>query len=215
VNVGVTQRVDYINSHGEYRDALDQRVIDWVVKVGLVPVPIPNVLVDTSLPNDRQIALDKWLNTVSIDALLLSGGNDIGNVLERDLTESALLLWAENNQIPVLGICRGMQMMGVYAGGELVQISDHTRVRHNLQFNNIQDKPIFSKSVDSYHNFSLKSCPNLFKVLAKSEDGNIEAIKHKRLSWEAWMWHPEREKPYSENDIERFRLLLGLKESER
>ena len=48
VVVGVTQRVDKIDIYGEWRDALDQRLVDWVVEAGFIMVPIPNVLVDVS-----------------------------------------------------------------------------------------------------------------------------------------------------------------------
>ena len=62
--------------------------------------------------------------------------------------------------------------------------------------------------VNSYHNQALQSCPDSFNILAKSEDGIIEAITHKELPWEAWMWHPERSNVFSKNDLERFKNLL-------
>jgi putative glutamine amidotransferase len=55
----------------------------------------------------------------------------------------------------------------------------------------------------------LKECPKGFDIMARSEDGNIEAIIHKDLPWEAWMCHPERESSFSEIDMKRFiRLVL-------
>ena len=42
--IGITQRVDLVSSHKEYRDALDQRLIDWVSQAGFIAVPIPNTL---------------------------------------------------------------------------------------------------------------------------------------------------------------------------
>ena len=205
--VGVTQRVDKVESYDEYRDALDQKLVDWVIQSGFIPVPIPNTLIDTTLPNSSQPILDNWLTTVKVDAILLSGGNDIGNIKQRDLTEEYLLSWAEENRKPVLGICRGMQMMGVYANGKLVKVEGHVRTRHKLQVigNNKKSFPDF---VNSYHNKALYECPNGFEVLAKSEDGSIEAMLHKSLPWEAWMWHPEREVEFLKNDIDRFRELV-------
>jgi putative glutamine amidotransferase len=44
--------------------------------------------------------------------------------------------------------------------------------------------------------------------LAKSEDGSIEAMVHKSLPWEAWMWHPEREVVFFKNDIDRFKKII-------
>ena len=146
--VGITQSVNKVESYDEWRDALDQRLVDWVVQSGFVPVPIPNTLFDIALTNSSQLILENWLNTVKIDAILLSGGNDIGDVEQRDLTEKYLLSWAEKNRNPVLGICRGMQMMGVYAGGELIEVDGHVRTRHQLQIKSslIQSLP---KSVNS------------------------------------------------------------------
>jgi putative glutamine amidotransferase len=206
--VGITQRVDKVESYDEWRDALDQRLIDWVTQSGFVPVPIPNSLIDIDSSNNRQPNMDDWLRTVKIDAILLSGGNDIGNVKQRDLTEKYLLSWAEKNKKPVLGVCRGMQMMGVYAGGELVRVDGHVGIHHLLQSKNSSGLPL-PKHVNSYHNLMLKECPDTFQILAKSEDGCIEAIKHKTLPWEGWMWHPERESIFSDIDQIRFKSLVS------
>ena len=45
-------------------------------------------------------------------------------------------------------------------------------------------KEKFPKKVNSYHDYSLKSCPKNFFITTKSVDGNIESIKHKKFSWE-------------------------------
>ena len=122
IKIGITQRVDKVDSYNEYRDALDQKMIDWVVDAGFIPIPIPNTLVDLDSSDESQPRLGGWLRELNINALILSGGNDIGNVPQRDLTENYLLAWAERNMVPVLGICRGMQMMGVWSGGQLMEI---------------------------------------------------------------------------------------------
>jgi putative glutamine amidotransferase len=208
MNIGISQRVDKIKANNELRDALDQRMNTWVIEAGFVPVPIPNSLVDMSLSSDSQPNLEQWLQSLKIDALLLSGGNNIGEIPIRDLTENSLLTWAEKYSKPVLGICRGMQMMGVYAGGRLIKVEGHVKSRHKLQFDD-HNREIFVDSVNSYHNQVLENCPNSFKVLAKSEDGSIEAMVHKSLPWEAWMWHPEREEVFVKTDQERFKKLMN------
>jgi gamma-glutamyl-gamma-aminobutyrate hydrolase PuuD len=205
--IGITQRVDMAESYDEYRDALDQRLIDWVTQSGFIPVPIPNSLVDATLSDNLQSNMNSWLNEVGIDAILLSGGNNIGDIKQRDLTESYLLLWAEKYEKPVLGICRGMQMMGVWSGGQLKEVEGHVRMRHNLQLDGTQSE-VWPDSVNSYHNKVLKECPSLFNILAESEDGNIEAMAHKVLPWEAWMWHPEREDVFLKSDLDRFIRLV-------
>ena len=207
MNIGISQRVDNIEAHNEWRDALDQRMNAWVIEAGFIPVPVPNSLVDMSLLGDSQPMLERWLHSLHIDALLLSGGNDIGSVPHRDLTERYLLRWAEKNSKPVLGICRGMQMIGTYSGVELIHADGHVNTRHQLNINYDYGQSL-PKSVNSYHNLVLQECPTQFEVLATSEDGNIEAIMHRELSWEGWMWHPEREEKFSINDLDRFKNLV-------
>ena len=55
-----------------------------------------------------------------IDGLVLAGGADIGEVPERDAYETALLTMALERDMPVLGVCRGMQVMNVARGGTLI-----------------------------------------------------------------------------------------------
>ena len=48
-----------------------------------------------------------------------------------------------------------------------------------------------------------------FKITSTSSDGEIESIKHIYLPWEAWMWHPERNKNYNLKDIKRVKNLFN------
>ena len=205
--VGITQRVDWIDSHGETRDALDRRLIDWVLSANFTPIPIPNGLVDADCPTNSQPYFNDWLNEVGIDAVLLSGGNNIADVPLRDLTEGFLIFWAEKYKKPLLGICRGMQMMGIYAGVQLIKTTGHTNTRHKLKIKDPKSKPL-PNLVNSYHNYGLEKCPEEYEILAETEDGFIEAIKHKKLLWEGWMWHPERELPYNNIDQLRFKKMV-------
>lgn len=196
--VGITQRVDHIVDRAEFRDALDQRLVEWVKQAGFLPVSIPNTLLNSECSSETM--LDNWMEAVQPNVLLLSGGNDIGEYVERDATENHLLSWAETNRMPVLGICRGMQMMTLWAGGSLATVEGHVCTRHVLQGD-------LTGVVNSYHNFSLASCPPGFEILACSEDGEIEAIRHTTLPWEGWMWHPERDHPINPQDVQRLRAM--------
>ena len=191
--VAVSQRVDHSPERNETRDALDQSLAAFVAICGHVPVPVPNALGE---------ARREWLAMVHPEAIVLSGGNDIGQCRERDLTESLLLDYASRHHRPLLGICRGMQMMAHWAGIGLRPVHGHTRTRHRLCGE-------ITGEANSYHGFSLTACPDCFRVLAESEDGEIEAIRHLSLPWEGWMWHPDRERQFMLRDIERVKALFS------
>lgn len=203
--VGVTQRIDSVAGRDELRDALDQRLVQWLVHAGFLPVAVPNNLSDSCHPDES--VLESWLQAIQPGALILSGGNDIGEYPARDATERYLLSWAEAKRVPVLGICRGLQMMAVWAGAGLSRKEGHVGSRHRLVVATRQDE--WPANVNSYHNWGLASCPDGFEVAAQAEDGAIEAIKHIKLPWEGWMWHPEREVPFSPQDILRLKDLFS------
>jgi gamma-glutamyl-gamma-aminobutyrate hydrolase PuuD len=191
--VAVSQRVDVLPERGEKRDALDQRLVAFLAISGHVPVPVPNALGG---------AIREWLAVVHPAAVVLSGGNDIGQCVERDQTESALLTYAQERLLPVLGICRGMQMLAHWSGTGLRPVRGHGKTRHRLT-------GVIAGEVNSYHSFSLATCPGDFEVISRSEDEEIEAIRHQSLPWEGWMWHPEREEHFAYRDIQRIKVLFG------
>ena len=126
----------------------------------------------------------------------MSGGNDIGEYVDRDATEELLYKWARNNEKPILGICRGMQMIGLLNDVELKKVSNHVNVKHLIISKRKQ-----KKTRNSFHNYSLTKCPKGFEVLFTSEDGEIESIKHETKNIFGIMWHPERELPFLIEDL--------------
>ena len=190
--VAISQRVYTFSERNETQDILDQRLVKWVANCDFMPVSVPNVLGDT---------IRDWLTIIQPAAIVLSGGNDIGQHPDRDETELALLSYAKESTLPVLGICRGMQMMAHWAGTTLHPVGDHVRTRHQLRGQ-------ISSEVNSYHNYSLDDCPTDFEVIARSEDNEIEAIRHLSMPWEGWMWHPERETKFAQHDIQRMKDLF-------
>lgn len=179
---------------GEVFDSLDHKLSDLISDLGKNPVPVPNVL-------HKKELLNPWLETIKPAGIVLSGGNDLGEFPDRDATERQLIQFGKEHHLPLLGICRGMQMLAHWSGVEIKLVNNHVRSRHRI----IGE---VSGEVNSYHKYSISYCPQDFKVMAQSEDGEIEAIKHLQLPWEGWMWHPERENPHRKEDLVRLKELF-------
>ncbi|QEL64409.1 putative glutamine amidotransferase [Oryzomicrobium terrae] len=189
--VAVSQRCDHYPERQEIRDALDRRLVQFIEAIGGLGIPVPNY------PE----ALPAWLAHLRPDAIVLSGGNDLGAVPDRDHTEQGLLKYAQEHSLPLLGICRGMQMMATNAGAPLIKVAGHVAHHHPIRGE-------ITQIVNSYHAWGLATAPDTYRILARAPDGTIEAIGHLDLPWEGWMWHPERQAPFAPDDLARATKLL-------
>jgi gamma-glutamyl-gamma-aminobutyrate hydrolase PuuD len=194
LRIGVTMRTLQAEGYDEPRDALASVWASFLITAFPEAMWMP-------LPNIGRGSIKAYCEQWGINRLILSGGEDFGVSPMRDETEHQLLMWAAEHKIPVLGVCRGMQMMAAYKGIGLKLVDGHVRKRHTLQGS-------LTHEVNSYHRYSLAECPQDFVVTAQAEDGEIEAIKHSTLEWEGWMWHPERERPFNLIDIDRLKALF-------
>lgn len=192
-----TGRVDVIESYGERRDCIDQRIADFIYECGYLPVHIPN----------KPEIVHEVISELSPAGIILVGGNSLikygGNAPERDATDNALLGQAVSRGIPLYGFCRGMQSILDYFGNVLENVSGHVAVRHRIS--GVDE----TRDVNSYHSQACTKLSNsALMVLMRSDDGVIEKVKHKELPIVGTMWHPEREKPFSKIDIEMVKTLF-------
>ena len=196
--IGISQRLE-VSKFGELRAQIDIRLLNFISKCGYVPIPIPYF---NSTKKNSLKKLKVWLHSVKLSGLVLSGGEDIGKYKLRDYSEKFLISYSIKKRIPVFGICRGMQIIGSYFRVKLKPVKNHVNTLHTIYSNKKKIK------VNSYHNYSLKKCPQNFSIEFKSLDGNIESIRSTTKKIYACMWHPERYKNFKKFDIINFKKLF-------
>lgn len=192
--VYISQRVDIVAEYGERRDALDQRWSAFLRETGVIPFPLSNDIGSVAA----------ILETAPPDGILLTGGNSPvqygGNSPERDESDAFLLAYATKHKTPLIGVCRGMQSVLLYFEGSLREIDSHIAVRHAINGR-------ITRTVNSYHSLVPEKISPCLMVLAHSEDGAVEAVRHGSLPILAVMWHPEREETFASDDVELFRKV--------
>lgn len=191
----------------EYLDALS--------RFGALPITLPLDMTQ----EDRKQVLDMC------DGFLFTGGQDVEPQLykeerretcgvanePRDTNEQLIFHEASKRDIPMLGICRGIQLFNAVSGGTLYQDlpseynSDVTHamrppydaVQHRVTI--IAETPLatlaagaYEIGVNSYHHQAVRDLAPIFCPMAMSEDGLIEAIYNPLNSFvQAYQWHPE------------------------
>lgn len=208
-------------AEGESR--LVERYYKGIAEAGGVPVVIPPLA-------DKDVII----NTLdSLDGLMLTGGGDINPLWageepsprlhsinrERDEAELLAVRLAYNRQIPMLGICRGIQVLVTALDGEVEQdIAEgmqagrltpggHALLKHSQDADRREpthtviiekDSALYgiygtgTLAVNSFHHQSVRKCGARFKVTAVAPDGVIEAIESSEYkSIMGVQWHPE------------------------
>ena len=194
--IALTQRVEHIAAIGEWRDALSQEWAAFAEACGFLPLLLPN----------RTATVQDLMETVKPDGILLTGGNDLasygGDAPERDRAERFLIRYAIDREIPLLGVCRGMQMLLDYFDTPLHRVEGHIRVEHPLSNGD---------TVNSFHGWGAADCHEPLIEVARSADGILEAVAHRDYPWiYGIMWHPERYHPPRERDIQWIKEVFQL-----
>lgn len=165
------------------------------------------------MPATDEIPQDGLLE--GFDGLLLTGGGDLsaemygevpdetayGVSIERDRLETALVEEAEERGLPVLAICRGMQLVNVLRGGTLIQhLAGHWQTRPSNEFDHYVAVEAESRlaaitqgtciGVNSYHHQAVDKLGAGLVVTARSEEV-IEAVEDPENDLVAVQWHPE------------------------
>ena len=194
--VAITQRVAVVPEYGERRDCLDQAWTRFLASCGLLPLAMPNL---------AEVALELFRRP-GFAGLVLTGGNDLtavgGNAPERDAAENALMDEAESRGLPILGVCRGMQLIQHRQGIPLTRVEGHVARRQLIE---IRGKPA---EVNSYHCFGARESRPPLESWAVASDGVIKAVRHRSRPITGIMWHPERNTPFAPEDVALFRSVF-------
>lgn len=202
-------------NYSEGNCALAEGYYQSILKAGGIPIILP--------PYDHPDGLIQTLDR--IDGLVLTGGGDINPLFlgeepvrelhsinpKRDRQELLLTKLAADRQVPILGICRGIQILNAAFEGELYQDIHSqmkgTRIKHSQDLDrsyashtvHIEADSLLYRlfgtetlAVNSFHHQAVKSPAPGFRVCARSTDGVIEAIESTEYkSILGVQWHPE------------------------
>lgn len=207
--IGITLRTCNAQAYTEPRDGLAR---DWYRFFSELGCANQWLL----LPNLGEDTVD-YARDHGIEGLIFSGGDDLGSDPIRDQTEYALLADVIQRGMPALGVCRGLQLIQQYFGGQLADAEPRVHVgqRHTITpLAACADLPWVAnhpgpRSVNSFHSHQLLSpLPVELRPWALDETGACEGLVHRQLKIAGIMWHPERETSISEPDRQLCRWLF-------
>ena len=193
---------------------VNRSYVDSIVRAKGIPTIIPII-------EDEEI-IKKMLE--SVDGIIMTGGVDvhpfrfneepiekIGTIsAERDDFDFTVMKYAAEMNKPILGICRGIQVINVYFGGTLIQdipsqrssnilhsqTAEYHVATHKIQI--VKDSIIYdmlgeNSEVNSFHHQAIDKLAKDFKVTATAKDGIVETIEYKKKDSFILgiQWHPE------------------------
>ncbi len=194
--IGVTPRV--LTEDGVQKQFVNTRYLDQLIKRNFNAIML-------TMNNPK---LEEVLKLC--DGFLITGGYDIDpdyyheensgkskNCLpELDQVDRLVVDYAKTHHIPVLGVCRGIQAINVFLGGDLNQDigNGHRSIESDHAVQTVKNRLLDFEDeilVNSYHHQTLKNLAPGLKVIARHTDGTIEAVIHETLPIIGIQWHPE------------------------
>lgn len=197
--IAITQRLIENESYYEIREALDIQWGKLLKELDFLPIVLP-----------YGVDFKSYFKYVKVDGIILTGGNDLASLSSnrlsviRDDFEKDLIRYAIDNNIPLMGFCRGMQIIGEFFNCSLKPIKDQVGIHHTLLVN--KDSKYLSElekidKVNSYHNYALFDVKEEILISSTDEKNIIKAIEHKKYKIFAQMWHTEREYPFNGSEL--------------
>lgn len=189
----ISQR-ESVNQYGGLSDSLEKEYIDYFTGLGIIVFPVSN------FGNVEEMFSLDW------DLVILTGGGILPQEFynyersgarqdHRDIIEERLIRYAIEKRIPLIGICRGMQMINAYFGGKTSSF-DSCAVERKIK----ESHPVIIEgqeySVNNYHNDGVKVDDigeGLQEIALDLENQTIEAYSNEENLILGIQWHPERE----------------------
>jgi gamma-glutamyl-gamma-aminobutyrate hydrolase PuuD len=199
MNILVSMRMVENATYSERRDAISHDWSDYLDKLGIVPLLVPN----------RPEAAARYLDG-GARGLLLTGGDDMGppgQPTQRDLTEEILLKEALARKLPVFGVCRGLQVINRHYGGAVSTVLPEPHVGDHA----VTMADGTTRMVNSFHTQGVlqTQLAPVLQAFAQTGKGVIEALRHRDAPVMAVQWHPERPSPSADLDRELMREWLA------
>jgi N5-(cytidine 5'-diphosphoramidyl)-L-glutamine hydrolase len=204
----VTQRLVECDGIDEVRECLDRRWGTFLSELGFLPIPLA-IGVD----------VEAYLARLEPAGVLLTGGNDLGCVggdalsVERDGFETRVVELARARRLPIVGVCRGMQLLAHLAGASVATCSGHVATLHALEPSGTSRHPALRvpRMANSFHQYFARLRPGCeYQVVLRSADGAAEAMEHTSEPIVGIMWHPERYATPRALDLDLFRQVFGV-----